>query len=306
MPQNAFYMNSAFGLNLQTGLRPILSKMNDHKNKVFRKGFAHNFTERFINMMPAMMPAPDWFRDWFDSPYYHKLYFERNEAEAAAFIQRLLALLTPLPGSRMLDIACGRGRHSRILAALGYDVTGIDLAPSSIAYARRFSNDHLDFYVHDMRRTLCTNCFDYAFNFFTSFGYFRTQHEHDQSIHSTSLALKKNGIFMLDYLNSHYTAEHLVQRSEKIIDGVTFNLTRWYDDTHFYKKIHVIDQQAAGPLEYIEKIARFTLDDFTEMMSRGGLSIKEVYGNYDLKPFDLFQSPRLIIIAQKENGTSLH
>jgi SAM-dependent methyltransferase len=279
--------------------------MNDHKNKVFRKGFAHNFTERFINMMPA----PDWFRDWFDSPYYHKLYFERNEAEAAGFIQRLLAMLSPPPGSRMLDIACGRGRHSRILAARGYDVTGIDLAPSSIAYARRFSNDHLDFYVHDMRRTLCTNCFDYAFNFFTSFGYFRTQREHDQSIHSTSLALKREGIFMLDYLNSHYTAEHLVRRSEKIIDGVTFDLTRWYDDTHFYKKILVTDEQAAAPLEYIEKIARFTPDDFAGMMSRAGLSIKKVYGNYELQSFDLRQSPRLIIIAQKQkkqNGTPLH
>jgi 2-polyprenyl-3-methyl-5-hydroxy-6-metoxy-1,4-benzoquinol methylase len=99
-----------------------------HKNKVFRKGFAHKFTERFT----IMQPASEWFREWFDSPYYHKLYFKRNEQEAASFIHRLLTLLHPPPASRMLDVACGRGRHARILANQGYDVTGIDLAPSSI------------------------------------------------------------------------------------------------------------------------------------------------------------------------------
>src|SRR5580700_7593458 len=112
--------------------------------------------------------APDWFREWFDSPYYYRLYADRDENEAAGFIDRLLGLLGPPPGSEMLDLACGRGRHSRILARHGFEVTGIDLAPSAIAFAQQFANDHLRFYVHDMRHLLCTNCFEYAFNFFTS------------------------------------------------------------------------------------------------------------------------------------------
>jgi SAM-dependent methyltransferase len=274
--------------------------INGHKNKVFRKGFAHNFTQRF-----TMTPASDWFREWFDSPYYHKLYFEHNEEEAAGFILRLLARLQPPPESRMLDIACGRGRHARILANRGYDVTGIDLAPSSIAYARQFSNDHLEFYIHDMRQTLCTNCYDYAFNFFTSFGYFRTQRENDKAIHTVSLALKKQGVFVLDYLNSRYAEEHLVHHSEKVIDGVTYHLTKWFDKMHFYKKIVIVDGEKEQPLEYTEKIARFTLEDFTGMTNRGGLVIKEVFGDYDLKPFDIRQSHRLIMIAQKTKAAPL-
>lgn len=246
-----------------------------------------------------MLTAPDWFRDWFDSPYYHKLYFERNEEEAAGFIHRLLAHLAPPSGSRMLDVACGRGRHARILASGGYDVTGIDLAPSSIAYARQFSNDHLEFYVHDMRQALCTNCYDYAFNFFTSSGYFRTQRENDNAIRTVSLALKQQGTFVLDYLNSRYAEEHLVHQSEKVIDGVTYHLTKWFDETHFYKKIHIVDEKTQQPLEYTEKIARYTPEDFTGMMTRAGLSIKAVFGDYELNPFDIRQSPRLILIAKK-------
>ncbi|HXB90869.1 MAG TPA: methyltransferase domain-containing protein, partial [Puia sp.] len=134
--------------------------------------------------------AQAWYREWFDSPYYHKLYFERNDQEAAGFIARLLSVLNPGPGSRMLDVACGRGRHSRILAGYGYDVTGIDLAPRSIAFARQYETEHLHFYQHDMRSIFFINYFDMAFNFFTSFGYFRTKRENDNAIRSVRLSLK--------------------------------------------------------------------------------------------------------------------
>ncbi len=247
-----------------------------------------------------MMPAPDWFREWFDSPYYHKLYFERNEKEATAFIDRLITLLQPPPGSRMLDIACGRGRHARILANRGYDTTGIDLSPASIAYAQQFSNDHLDFYVHDMRHILCTNCFEYAFNFFTSFGYFQTQREHDNAIRMVNLALKNEGIFVLDYLNTRYAEDRLVHQSEKIIDGITYSLTKWSDKTHFYKKIRIEDEHGNAPLEFIEKVAKFSLDDFDKMLTRGGMQIRQVYGTYELEPYDERQSPRLLIIAKRQ------
>src|SRR5882724_8581551 len=130
--------------------------------------------------------SSEWFRDWFDSPYYHKLYFEHNEQEATTFISRLLDALRPPAGSLMLDVACGRGRHSRILSEKGLDVTGIDLAADSIALARQYENAHLHFYLHDMRSPVRVNYFAYAFNFFTSFGYFRTEREHDNTIRAVS------------------------------------------------------------------------------------------------------------------------
>ncbi len=54
-----------------------------------------------------------WFKDWFNSPYYHLLYSNRDEREAAAFIDKLVDYLRPAPGALMLDVACGRGRHAK-------------------------------------------------------------------------------------------------------------------------------------------------------------------------------------------------
>jgi cyclopropane fatty-acyl-phospholipid synthase-like methyltransferase len=254
-----------------------------------------------MTIPPNSIPH-DWFREWFDSPYYHKLYFERDEKEAAAFIGRLLSVLQLRPGSRLLDVACGRGRHARILASHGYEVTGIDLAADSISFARRFENEHLHFYQHDMRALFYTNYFDAAFNFFTSFGYFRTQREHLGAIRSISRALTGKGVFVLDYLNIKYAEDHSVHQSIKEIDGVSYHLTKWSDKKHFFKRIRIEAQELAAPLEYTEKVAKFTLDDFRGMFAREGLRIKAIYGNYELEQYDGRQSPRLLMIAGKENS----
>ena len=180
-----------------------------------------------------MILSVEWFKDWFNSPYYHQLYFNRDEAEASSFIQRLINHLAPAPDALLVDVACGRGRHSKILAAAGYDVTGIDLAPENIAFAKQFETEKLHFFEHDMRLPCWINYFDYAFNFFTSFGYFRTEREHYNAIRTIAQSLKPGGILMMDYLNMHYAEDHLVHKSDKEIEGVNYHLTKWFDETHF-------------------------------------------------------------------------
>jgi len=86
-----------------------------------------------------------WFKDWFNSHYYHLLYQNRDEQEALDFIQKLIAHLNPMPAAKMLDVACGKGRHSKALADYGFDVTGIDLSEESIAEAKEQEADNLHF-----------------------------------------------------------------------------------------------------------------------------------------------------------------
>ena len=245
------------------------------------------------------MPGQAWYKDWFNSPFYHKLYFDRDEQEAEAFIKKLVQHLQPAPGSRMLDVACGKGRHSKTLASLGYTVTGIDISADSIAYARRFENDHLDFFVHDMRLPFYANYFDLAFNFFTSFGYFKTRREHDDAIRTIAQSLKKGGRLVMDYLNVHYAEERLVPQEEKEVDGTHYSIHRWDDETHFYKKIIVTDSSLKEPLVFTEKVAKFSLGDFTDMFSFQGLQVQEVFGDYSFSHYDVRKTARLIIVAEK-------
>ena len=246
-----------------------------------------------------MKLSRNWFKEWFNSSYYHQLYFEHNEKEATLFINRLINYLEPAPGSLMLDIACGRGRHARVLADKGFDVTGIDIAPDSIAFALKFQNDHLHFYEHDMRLPFRINYFNYAFNFFTSFGYFRTDREHYNAIRTIAQSLKKKGILVMDYLNVQYSQDHFIHQSQKQINGVTYYLTKWFDETHFYKRIVIEDEKLKSPVEYIERVAKFSLGDFNEMFSFHGLQLQEVFGDYELGAYDLKKSPRLIMVARK-------
>ncbi|MBM3416160.1 MAG: methyltransferase domain-containing protein [Bacteroidetes bacterium] len=240
-----------------------------------------------------------WYKDWFDSPFYHKLYFERDEKEAEAFIRKLIAHLQPPPGSRMLDVACGRGRHSKILASLGFPVTGIDISSGSIETAKQFESGNLDFFVHDMRLPFWGNYFHYAFNFFTSFGYFKTRREYDDAVRTIARSLRPGGIFVIDYLNVHYAEEHLVHDEIKKIDSTIYTIHRWDDETHFYKKITVTDPSLNQPVAYTEKVAKFTLGDFTDLLAWQGLQVQEVFGDYQLGHYDVRKTPRLIVVAKK-------
>ena len=245
------------------------------------------------------MENQPWFKDWFNSTYYHQLYFNRDQDEASRFIDQLIEHLQPQPGAAMLDVACGTGRHSIHLAEKGFDGTGIDLSEDSIEVALQYQTETLHFYRHDMRLPFWINYYEFAFNFFTSFGYFNTRREHDNAIRSIAQSLKPNGCFVMDYLNVHYAEDHLVHQFDKEIDGVNYFITKWFDETHFYKKIVVEDEALQEPLQYTEKVAKFSLGDFTEMFAYQGLQIQEVFGDYNFANYDVRKSPRLIMIARK-------
>jgi len=242
-----------------------------------------------------------WFKSWFDSAYYHKLYAHRSEQEAADFIDELIIHLQPTEHAVMLDVGCGNGRHCRQLAAKGFNVTGIDLALSSIKHAKKYETSLLRFFQHDMRKSFGNNHFDYVFSFFTSFGYFKDDRENQRVIRNMVNALKPGGVLVFDYINAEYTAKHLVPSEEKEIDGIIYSITRWMDDKYFFKKIMIDDNQLGEDLEYTEQVARFDLKDLEFMFTVNYLEIVKVYGDYRLSEYDRKKSPRLIIVARK-NG----
>lgn len=242
----------------------------------------------------------EWYREWFDSAFYHKLYFNRDEKEAQAIIIRLLQYLKPPTGSQMLDVACGRGRHSRILASQGFDVIGIDISLQSIEHAKQFESDHLNFYQHDMRLPAWIKYFDFAFNFFTSFGYFHTRREHDDAVRTIAQSLKPGGMLLFDYLNVHFAEDHLVYNESKHIDGTDFEIHRWHDRTHFYKRIIIRDASLEKPAEHTEKVSKLSLGDFTDMLAFQKIQVEEVFGDYNLNGYDTRKTPRLIVLGRKQ------
>ena len=143
----------------------------------------------------------DWFKTWFDSEYYHLLYKDRDHTEAEEFINNIYQYLNPNPNDTVLDLACGKGRHCIYLNRMGAAVEGCDYSENSINYAKQFENDRLRFYTHDMRNRL-PKTYDYIFNLFTSFGYFKFIEEHQITLQNIFNGLNDKGLFIFDFMNT--------------------------------------------------------------------------------------------------------
>jgi SAM-dependent methyltransferase len=243
---------------------------------------------------------PTEFNKWFDTHYYHLLYKHRDQNEAALFIDRLIEYLHPEHGCRMLDIACGKGRHALQLSDKGFNVTGFDLSENSIESAQCLSNENLHFLVHDMRLPIPVEPVDYAFNFFTSFGYFETVQQDEQAIASMAQSIKKGGWLVMDYVNMFRTEKELVPYTEQTIEGIQFISERSIGDRFIHKQIKVVDPAIGSPLFFEERVARYRVNDFENMFVKTGLSLHNVLGNEYLDAFDPENSSRLILIAQKK------
>ncbi|MDO8365806.1 MAG: methyltransferase domain-containing protein [Saprospiraceae bacterium] len=239
----------------------------------------------------------EWFAEWFDSPYYHQLYKSRDENEAKAALDNLLRALQLSPGSRVLDLACGKGRHSRYLAEKGFAVTGLDISPASILFARQFEHAQLEFYQHDMRKSFRINYFDAVMNMFTSFGYFKTDTDHLLALKNVSKDLRSGGLFLLDYFNARFVHQNLLRSEEKTVDRITFSLKRWVRNGYVFKSVEF--QAAERILHFQEQVRLFELFDFESLLSKAGLRLSQTYGDYDLSEFDPNTSKRLILIAEK-------
>lgn len=237
-----------------------------------------------------------WFANWFNTRYYHILYKDRDFDEAENFIQNLTRELNLIPKSKIIDLACGKGRHSIFLNQLGFDVLGVDLSEESILHNKAFENKSLTFKVHDMRDELYPNIVeekvDAVFNLFTSFGYFDEVEEDRQVFSSVKNALKEKGIFILDFLNEKFVKNTLVKETIINKGEIDFTIKKRIENNHVIKDI--IFEDKGEHFHFYEKVKLHTLEEIQKLAKEGGFEVQKVWGNYQLENFDLETSPRCI------------
>lgn len=243
------------------------------------------------------MEQKEWFASWFDTTYYHQLYNNRNEDEAKLFISNLLDFLKVDKNSKLLDLACGKGRHAKTLNEFGYEVLGVDLSPNSISIASELKNEHLNFQVHDMREPIHGKTFDAVFNLFTSFGYFDETTDNERVCSAIAEMLNPNGILVIDFMNAEKVIANLVSKEAKTVDNLTFHITRRCDGKHIFKRIQFEDQ--GEKFDFTERVQALKIKDFETLLANQ-FRILHTFGSFDLNPFDALTSDRLIIIAQRK------
>lgn len=244
------------------------------------------------------MNNTEWYKEWFNTKYYHILYKNRDFEEAELFINNLVDYLKIEKDSKILDLACGKGRHSYFLAKKGFDVTGIDLSAQSIEWAKtHYSLPNLKFAVNDMRNVYKENSFDFLFNMFTSFGYFNSHNENQRVVNSMKTQINNSGTIVIDFLNIYKVLSNIVKNETKIIDSISFNISKEIRENNIVKTIDFYDNNEKHT--FVEKVEILTIDDFKHYFNESGLKIKAVFGSYQLEEFNHEHSDRLILMVTK-------
>lgn len=251
----------------------------------------------------AESTSSEWYATWFDSPHYHRLYGHRSTEEADLFIDNLHAHFS-WSGLRLLDLACGKGRHAAAAAQRGHRVTGVDLSPQSIDAAKSTYREvpGLDFATGDMRRLALEEQFDGVLNLFTSFGYFDRSEDHLAVLQRIHSHLKPGGFLILDFLDIDFAKDRLVAEEHVQRGDFTYEIRRQFGPlpggmNGFTKRISF--HEGGRDHHYKEQVAGLSVTELTRMLTACGFEIQGTFGNYQLDPWEPGISPRAILHATR-------
>jgi len=239
-----------------------------------------------------------WYEDFFGSDYLIRYVHPETPAQVEA-IDKILHLRQ---GGRILDVACGAGRHTIELSKRGYRVTGFDLSAPLLAEARKAARNagvKPTFVRGDMRRLPYRNAFDAAISMFTSFGYFDRPAEDSQVLRGIARALRPRGKFLMELFNRDSLVARLPSQSWQarddstvVLEDASFDLLRG----RFETRQIIIDKK--GTREFTASVRAYTLAELKEMLDAAGLFVHRVLGGLDLSPYTA-RSWRLVLYAVK-------
>lgn len=249
-------------------------------------------------------PDKEWFTEWFNHPLYLRVYSHRDEAEARTCLETIihktgLENLTP-SDIRVMDIACGAGRHALEFARLGFTTTANDLSPFLLECTRSQAareNISIECTRQDMRHISVENTYDLVVQLFSSFGYFKTKKEDLQVLRNVHRALKKDGRYILDLINPVYLKKNLNPSSSRTIDDLIVSEQRRIEADRVIKQITI--RSPDNSVTFEESVRLYRIEIIGDMLASAGFEIKEIFGDYEGSAFDEQTSPRLLLFARK-------
>ena len=234
----------------------------------------------------------EWFEEWFGEEYL-QLYPHRDAAEAERAVALILDQVGFRPGWRVLDVACGAGRHARALEAAGARCVGLDLSAALLRVARGVTGAPL--VRADMRALpIRPGSMDLTVNLFTSFGYFDRDAEHAAALHEMVGTLRPGGWFVIDFLNAPAVRAQLVPRETRRLDGREVRVDRQVspDGRYVCKTI-----EAPSGRRFTERVRLFGHEEIEAMLAEAGVTVRHRFGDYDASELR-GDSPRTILLGQ--------
>jgi SAM-dependent methyltransferase len=243
----------------------------------------------------------EWWKKYFSEDYL-KLY-RHDEGESSREVSAVIRMLQLQEGQRVLDLACGFGRHSVLLAQKGFNVTGYDLSDSFLKKAKEIADSllvGLDLKQGDMREIPYEEEFDAVINMFTAFGFFDREDEDLEVLKGVYKALKPGGQFLMDVINREFALADLSHRRWTNENSSYLLEERFFD--YFNSRLELTNRLilADGQIKEADySIRLYTLTEMLDMFNEANLVLTDVYGNFDGELYSA-RSPRMILVATKE------
>ena len=242
----------------------------------------------------------NWYNDWFNSKYYLKVYSHRDETEAERLINLITRSLNLSSGNKVLDMACGSGRHAVIFAKKGFEVTAVDLSELLISEAEKNAaenNVEIKFVVSDILKFHIESQFKIVLNLFTSFGYFENDDENFQVIQKAYDLTEDGGFFVLDYFNKNYLLKNLIPTTVFSENGYRITQNRMIQRKRVRKNITIENKDSV--VEFYESVRIYSYEEISDFLIKAGFEIVNEFGDYKGDLFNQDSSPRLILFARK-------
>ena len=249
------------------------------------------------------MTERPWYRKFFGQGYldsYRPLFPRDRTLREVDFIESTLALP---PGSGILDLCCGHGRHLLEMASRGYRMTGLDLDPLFLKLAaeeaaRRGVQVKLE--ERDMRDIPFTGEFNGAYNVFTSFGYLETDEEDQKVLTAVGTALRPGSPFLLELMGRDNLMRILrprewfeTEKGVEVLEHREFDFLAGRINT---RQVRVYPDGQRD--EQHHSIRSYTLTELARMLGSAGLVVEATFGGLDGSPLTL-ESRRLAVLARK-------
>ena len=249
------------------------------------------------------MNAPrgsDWTTGFFDEWYLDFFGFP-DAAQTDAESEALRSLL-PGPPARVLDVACGQGRHAIRLAKAGYEVLGLDSSTLFIGQAReaaRVAGVSVEFIEGDMRQLEVANAFPVVLSLFTSWG-FGDDSANQQVLDGMGRALQPDGLLVLEINNRDWILQHYRNRDwQARADGTVAWIERDFDPV---RGVNVVTHRWMGHDGQMasrdHQVRFYTPPELSSMLSAAGMVPTAWYDGFSLEPFGV-NSRRLLVTARK-------